>query len=250
MSPAAAPDQGGPATPPAEAAAEQPQSEAEQPQSKSDGPRWVVALVLVLVLGVGGGFLLGRATAPDDGPSSLADAVSQTAKGDLPVGQLDLQELLQSIGKQKGGALGQILGGGSGSKSDSVGGLLGGLLDQLHDRIGNGSSGNPSGAVLGVSVQAAPTGQTGVQVQAVAPGSAAADAGLQANDVITAVDGKAVTSPAELAKAVQSHDPGDQVTITYTRNGTSATVNVHLGNGSSATTSTTSPATTQPPSNA
>jgi hypothetical protein len=246
-------EEGGPGTPPAPAAAEQPQSKAEQPQSKQ-GPRWVVALVLVLVLGVGGGFLLGRATAPDNGPSSLADAVSQTAKGDLPVGQLNLQELLQSIGKQKGGSLGQILGGGSGSNSDSVGGILGGLLDHLRDRIGNGSSGSSSGsasgAVLGVAAQAAPAGQTGVQVQAVVPGSAAADAGLQANDVITAVNGKAVTSPAELAAAVKSHDPGDQVSVTYTRNGTSATVNVRLGNGSSATTSTTSPATTQPPSNA
>jgi hypothetical protein len=243
-------EEGGPATPLASAAAEQPQSKSEQPQSRKDGPRWVVALVLVLVLGVGGGFLLGRATAPDEGPSSLADAVSQTAKGDLPVGQLNLQELLQSLGKQKGGSLGQILGGGSGSSSDSVGGILGGLLNHLRDRVGNGASGSASGAVLGVAAEAAPAGQTGVRVQAVVPGSAAADAGLQADDLITAVNGKAVTSPAELAAAVKSHEPGDQVSVTYTRNGTSATVNVRLGNGSSATTSTTSPATTEPPSNA
>ncbi|MFN8026576.1 MAG: PDZ domain-containing protein [Acidimicrobiia bacterium] len=248
ISPTAAVDQGGPATPPASAPAEQ------VPSKAPSGPRWAVVAVLALVLGIGGGFLLGRATAPDEGPTSLADAVSETAKGDLPVGQLDLQELIQSIGKQKGGALGQILGGGSdsGSSSDQIGGLIGGLLDNLRNRIEHGGSGgsssdSSSGAVLGVKAAAAPSGQTGVLVQEVAAGSAAADGGLQANDLITAVDGDAVTSPAELGAAVQSHDPGDQVTITYTRGGTTATATVRLGNGSSAT---TTPPTTQAPTNA
>ena len=194
------------------------------------------------------------------GPKSLADAASQAARGDLPVGEMNLQELLQSLGKGKGGSLGQILGGlgggsgsGSNSGSSSLSDLLGGLLEQL-GKGSSGSSGSPgssnhasSGAVLGVKAQAAAAGQSGVLVQEVAAGSGAADAGLQANDVITAVDSTTVTSPAELAAAVQSHEPGDQVTVTYTRNGTSATVKVRLGNGSS---STTTPATTQPPANA
>ena len=52
-------------------------TEAQPPEPKSEeahssGPRWVVALVLVLVLGVGGGFLIGRATAPDEGPGDPA----------------------------------------------------------------------------------------------------------------------------------------------------------------------------------
>lgn len=234
------------AQPPSETA-QPPSAEAQPPseeaQHSRSGPRWAVALVLVLILGIGGGFLIGRATAPDEGPTSLAGAVSQTAKGDLPVGQLDLQELLQSIGQAKGGALGQILGGGSGEGSDALGGLLGGLLDNLREKLEHGSSGSTNGsstgAVLGVRAQAAPAGQTGVLVQEVAAGSGAADAGLQANDVITAVDGDAVTSPSSLAAAVQSHDPGDQVTVTYTRDGTSATVKVRLGNGSSSTTTTT-----------
>ena len=234
---------------------------ATEPSHSKTGPRWAVALVLVLLLGVGGGFLIGRATAPDDGPQSLADAVSQPAKGDLPVGQLDLQELLQSIGKQKGGALGQILGGGGSSGSDSVGGILGGLIDGLRNKVGGSSNGSSSGsdsssgtAYLGVRAQAAPTGTTGVVVAEVAAGSPAADAGMQAGDVITKVGDTAVAQPSELAAAVQAHAPGDSVTITYTRNGTSATAKVRLGNASTATTPTTTPATTpattQAPANA
>jgi len=231
----------------------------EPPHAKDSkaGPRWAVALVLVLVLGVGGGFLIGRATAPDSGPQSLSDAVSQTAKGDLPVGQLDLQELLQSIGKQKGGALGQILGGGGSSGSNSVGGILGGLIDGLRNKVGGSSSGSDSSsatAYLGVRAQAAPAGTNGVVVAEVAAGSPAADAGLQAGDVITKVDDTAVAQPSALAAAVQDHAPGDAVTITYTRNGASATAKVRLASASSATTPTTTPATTpattQAPANA
>jgi membrane-associated protease RseP (regulator of RpoE activity) len=254
--PAATAESGGPVTPPADAAAEQALSEAE-PHAHNAGPRWVVALVLVLVLGIGGGFLIGRATAPDEGPATLADAVSETAKGDLPVGQLDLQELLQSIGKEKGGALGQILGGDDSSGSDALSGLLGGLIDRLKNGLENGSSSDSSGdssssatAYLGVQAQAAPNGTTGVVIGAVAPDSPAADSGLLAGDVVTKVDDTAVASPAELASAIRDRSPGDAVTITYTRNGSSATAKVRLANSASATTPTTTPPTTQAPTNA
>lgn len=266
--PAATAESGGPATPPAPAAAEQPPSEEEQPPSEAEppsgaggherrsGPRWAVALVLVLVLGIGGGFLIGRATAPDEGPSSLADAVSQTAKGELPVGQLDLQELLQSIGKENGGALGQILGGDS-SGSDAVGGLIGGLIDRLKDGLENGSASGSSGdssssatAYLGVQAQAAPSGTTGVVIAAVAADSPAADAGLLVGDVVTKIDDTGVASPAELAAAIRDRSPGDAATVTYSRNGASATAKVRLASSSSAATPTTAPPTTQAPTSA
>ena len=75
-------------------------------------------------------------------------------------------------------------------------------------------------------------GQQGAQVENVANGSPAAGAGLQAGDVITAVDGTAVSSPADLARLVRSHQPGDQVTITYTRGGNSTDAPVQLGDRS------------------
>jgi len=249
-----------------------------------DGPRIVVVGLLVLLLGAGAGFLIGRSTA-DSGPSSLADAASQTAKGDLPAGDLSLQQLLQDLGQRSGngnaGGLGGLLGGLLGGKNGDSS-ALNGLLNQLRDRLGhenggsgssgnssngngsngngsngNGSNGNGSNgsgsngsggttsseAFLGISAAAAPTGQSGVQVAAVAASGPAAEAGLQAGDVITAVDGTAVANPAALVTAIHAHQPGDQVTITYTRGGKSTDVKVRLGNSATATTRPASPTT-------
>jgi len=89
-----------------------------------------------------------------------------------------------------------------------------------------------SGVFLGVSTANATGGQQGAQVENVANGSPAAGAGIQAGDVITAVDGTAVSSPADLATQVRSHQPGDQVTITYTRGGNSTDAPVQLGDRS------------------
>jgi putative serine protease PepD len=48
-------------------------------------------------------------------------------------------------------------------------------------------------------------------------------------DVITAVDDTTVTSGADLQTAIDAKRPGDTVSITYTRDGTSTTVQVSLG---------------------
>jgi membrane-associated protease RseP (regulator of RpoE activity) len=95
---------------------------------------------------------------------------------------------------------------------------------------GNGGfPGVGSAAFLGVTTQPAPSGQQGAQVGTVQTGSPADQAGLKAGDVITAVDGNAVASPQELRQRIVSHQPGDQVTITYTRAGASAQATVKLG---------------------
>ena len=57
----------------------------------------------------------------------------------------------------------------------------------------------------------------------------AADAGLQAGDLITAVDGKQVTAEEPLINALFSHAPGDKVTLTIERNGASQSLTVTLG---------------------
>ncbi|HWQ51669.1 MAG TPA: trypsin-like peptidase domain-containing protein [Terriglobales bacterium] len=59
----------------------------------------------------------------------------------------------------------------------------------------------------------------GPLVQLVDPSSGAAKAGIQAGDIITAIDGKTVTSYAELESAKQTYAPGDTVTISVYRNG-------------------------------
>jgi S1-C subfamily serine protease len=68
-------------------------------------------------------------------------------------------------------------------------------------------------AMLGVSVT--DTGQ-GAGVGQVLSGSPAAQAGLTAGDVITAIDGKAVDSGTALTTVMDQHHPGDTVSITWT----------------------------------
>jgi len=111
---------------------------------------------------------------------------------------------------------------------------------------GNGGGGRfqapaQGGAFLGVETGAA-SGTSGASVVSVVSGGPADQAGLKAGDVVTAVDGTAVSSPAALAQQIESHQPGDQVTITYTRGGASAQASVTLGTRSSTTTPTAPPA--------
>ena len=83
-------------------------------------------------------------------------------------------------------------------------------------------------AYLGVSLQAT-TDSGGAEIGSVTGGSPAAKAGLEAGDVVTAFDGDTVDSADALSAAVSSKSPGDEVSVTYTRNGESHTVHVTLG---------------------
>ena len=84
-------------------------------------------------------------------------------------------------------------------------------------------------AYLGVSLAQAGQ-QEGARVGDVRSGSPAERAGLRANDVITAVDGKRVAEAPDVQAAIDAKSPGDTVTITYSRGGQSDTVEVELGN--------------------
>jgi S1-C subfamily serine protease len=88
-------------------------------------------------------------------------------------------------------------------------------------------------AFLGVSVGADDFGGSGAVVAGVVPGGAADDAGLTADDVITSVDGRAVTSSATLRSALLSEKPGDRASVTYLdrATGASRSVSVTLGSG-------------------
>jgi putative serine protease PepD len=82
-------------------------------------------------------------------------------------------------------------------------------------------------AYLGVSLQTAESG--GAQVATVTSGSPAAEAGLKAGDVVTQVDGETVTSADDLTAAVLARQPGDTVSITVERDGSTKTLKVTLG---------------------
>jgi putative serine protease PepD len=79
---------------------------------------------------------------------------------------------------------------------------------------------------LGVSVTNAENG--GAAVSAVVDNSAAAKAKLQRGDVVTKVDGKPIGDSDDLVAAVQAGAVGQQMTLTFTRNGTEQTVTVTL----------------------
>jgi len=89
-------------------------------------------------------------------------------------------------------------------------------------------NGEVTHAFLGVRIADAENGGGAVIAQ-VDDGQPAADAGLERGDVITKVDDTEITSGSDLTSAIRSHQPGDEVTVTYTRDGDEKTAEVTLG---------------------
>lgn len=69
----------------------------------------------------------------------------------------------------------------------------------------------------------------GAYVQSVVPDSAAADAGLQAGDVIVAVDGEATPDSVSVGEIIRQRKPGDEVAIRIVRQGEEQQLSVTLG---------------------
>jgi putative serine protease PepD len=82
-------------------------------------------------------------------------------------------------------------------------------------------------AYVGVDLQGGSSG--GAQITGVTPGSPAASAGLQPNDVITAINGQAITSTDQFIGTVDNYSPGDKVTMTVKRGGQTLNIKVTLG---------------------
>jgi putative serine protease PepD len=90
------------------------------------------------------------------------------------------------------------------------------------------SGGKVQHAYLGITIATSSSG-TGAQVSAVKAGSPALSAGVKAGDVITAIDGTAVTSADDLTAKIGALKPGDKVTLSVTRNGSTLKLDVTLG---------------------
>lgn len=65
--------------------------------------------------------------------------------------------------------------------------------------------------------------------QPVVAGSPAEKAGLKEGDIITAVNGRAIDQNNSLTSLLDQHTPGDSVTLTVNRNGSTVTLNATLG---------------------
>ena len=84
----------------------------------------------------------------------------------------------------------------------------------------------------------------GFVVQEVAPGSGAEAGGIKADDLITAIDGTAITSYANMSSIITSHKIGDTIKVTVWREGKTSELTVTLA--SSSNIKQTTPPTTTP----
>ncbi|WP_062461520.1 S1C family serine protease [Demequina soli] len=124
------------------------------------------------------------------------------------------------------------LGGSSSSQSGSVG--LGFAITSNQARrtaeelIATGTATYP---VIGVQLDSSYTGE-GVQVattpNAVVSGGPAAEAGIKAGDIITAIDGRPITRADELIVAIRAKAPNDTVTLTVKRDNKEQDISVTL----------------------
>ena len=106
------------------------------------------------------------------------------------------------------------------------------IADQL---VQNGQVVHPFIGIQYVPLNPALAAQLRVQVQdgavigQVVPGSPAASAGLQPDDIVTAIDGQPLQGESALAEAVNGHKPGDTVTFAVQRGQQQVSVPVVLG---------------------
>ena len=90
------------------------------------------------------------------------------------------------------------------------------------------------GLEIGTSSQGFQTTQ-GVEIVGTASGTPAANAGLGQGDVVTALDGKSVSTGTNITEILVGHHPGDKVSIAWTdTSGQSHTATLTLGTGPSA----------------
>ena len=79
-----------------------------------------------------------------------------------------------------------------------------------------------------VASQLGTTAKNGAAVADVVSNSPAAQAGLRARDVITAIDGQPLQTESSLAQAISAHKPGDTVTLTVQRGSQQLSLQVKL----------------------
>lgn len=82
--------------------------------------------------------------------------------------------------------------------------------------------------VIGAQVQTGQRGGNGARIDEVNGGTPAEKAGLEAGDVIVAVDGDRVTDGIALIVAIRSHQPGETLEFTVERSGDERTFEVTL----------------------
>ena len=83
-------------------------------------------------------------------------------------------------------------------------------------------------AYLGITI-GTPSSGSGAEVTAVKSSSPASDGGMKTGDVITAINGDSIASADDLTAKVNTYKPGDKVTVTVNRNGSTKKLTITLG---------------------
>jgi S1-C subfamily serine protease len=165
--------------------------------------------------GDSGGPLLdsaGRAIGMDTAASTNSPYASETAADAYAV---PINKALQIAGQIESG---------NGSTTIHIGGtpFLGVQVESVGNGYGNGYGDYGYGQ----------TTSSGAMIAAVVPNAPAAAAGLEAGDVITAIDGQSITSPSDVSSTLLTKKAGTMLAVTYTDGyGSTQTTNVTLANG-------------------
>ena len=173
----------------------------------------------------------GRTVSEGQGSSAVLISAIQTSAAINPgnsggalvdlAGQVIGIPTLAAADPQLGGAAAGI---GFAIPSDAVTSIAGQL-------IATGKVSDSGRASLGISAQtvADASGQAaGVGIISVAPGGAAAEAGIQPGDIIVDLAGQPVLSVAALQSVLAAHKPGDRVQARVSRDGTESTMQLTL----------------------
>jgi putative serine protease PepD len=112
------------------------------------------------------------------------------------------------------------------SESGSIGLGFAIPIDEVMPIVDQMAAGEtPTHARLGIRVG---DDESGARITEVTEGSTAAEAGIEAGDVITSIDDRRITGADSLVATIRSYRPGDQVEVTWTRGGESQSANVTL----------------------
>lgn len=215
-----------------------------------DGPDGLATVVLADPFDVAVGddvVAIGNALGLQGGPTVTRGIVSALDRSlEIPAGTLSglIQTDASISSGNSGGPLvnvdGEVIGintavasaTGRGTSAENIGFAI--AIDRIEpvlDALRGAAAGSATGTTprLGVNGADPTDGTRGALVIAVAPGSAAASAGLEIGDVIVKVGDNVVVDAASLAGAVRAHRPGELVEVVVLRNGRSQTFLVVLG---------------------
>ena len=116
--------------------------------------------------------------------------------------------------------------GGSSQQSGSIGLGFAIPIDEVMpivDQMAKGET--PTHARLGIRIT---DDEAGARIDDVTAGSTAEDAGIEPGDVITSIDDRRITGADSLVATIRSYRPGDEVTVTWLRDGEEQQASVTL----------------------